>query len=671
MPSRKDLANAIRILSIDAIQKARSGHPGAPMGMADIAEVLWNDFLKHNPNDPTWPDRDRFVLSNGHASMLLYSLLHLSGYNLSMEDIKNFRNLGSKTPGHPEYKIDLGIETTTGPLGQGLANAVGLAIAEKLLSVQFNRPECKIVDHFTYVFVGDGCLMEGISHEACSLAGTLGLGKLIAIYDDNNISIDGKVDTWFSENIPQRFESYGWQVICDVDGHDSEAVYNSILEAKLEENKPSLICCKTQIGYGSPNMCGSHKTHGAPLGEEEVLATRKNLGWKAEAFFIPQDIYEAFEAREKGEKAQSKWEETFQSYQEKYPELAQEFKRRMAGDFPVDFDEKSKQVIHEIAEKQEDMATRKASKQVLNGFGPLLPELLGGSADLTGSNQTFWSHSKEISKITWDGNYIHYGVREFGMVAIMNGVALHGGFIPYGGTFLVFSDYARSAIRMAALMGIRSLFVLTHDSIGVGEDGPTHQPIEQAASLRIIPNLNVWRPCDTVETAVAWKCALETQNAPSAILLSRQELKYQHRSNETLENISKGGYTIFEPENPLDALIIATGSEVDLAIQAAQNLQKDGYRVRVVSMPSIEVFETQSLDYKNKVISPEISARVVIEAAVSDIWHKYAGDKGKIIGLDRFGESAPGSELFEYFGFTVQNVQNAVIEVVKAINASS
>lgn len=665
MPSRRERANAVRVLSMDAVQKANSGHPGAPMGLADVAEVLWNDFLSHNPADPFWSNRDRFVLSNGHASMLIYSLLYLSGYELTIEDLKDFRQLHSKTPGHPEYNLALGVETTTGPLGQGLANAVGMAMAEKILANKFNRPGYNIVDHWTYVIVGDGCLMEGITHEASSLAGTLGLGKLIALYDDNGISIDGQVDDWFSEDTAKRYQAYGWQVIPEVDGHDPEAISKAIEEARENDDKPSLICFQTDIAYGAPNMVGSNKTHGAPLGEEEVAAVRKNLDWPNDPFHIPRDIYEAWDARVRGEQLQKEWQDTFVAYQNDFPDLANEYQRRLSASLPEDFSQSAIGVIQTLSNKEEDIATRKASKQVLEEIGPLLPELFGGSADLSGSNQTLWSGSRQVKKDSWAGNYLYYGVREFSMASIMNGIGLHKGLIPYGGTFLVFSDYARSAMRMAALMGIRGVFVLSHDSIGVGEDGPTHQPVEQASSLRLIPNMTVWRPCDAVETAAAWKDAIERTSGPSSLLLSRQKLPYQRRTKDALRDVSRGGYVILDGDSPLEAIIIATGSEVYLAVEAAKSLWDRGIRLRVVSMPSVEVFESQDKDYRSKVLPEEVVSRVVVEAGSPDLWYKYAGWAGEIIGIDRFGESAPGKDLFEYFGLTVDNVINKVDQVLK------
>jgi transketolase len=644
---------------MDAVQKAKSGHPGAPMGMADIAEVLWNDHLKHNPGNPKWADRDRFVLSNGHGSMLLYSLLHLSGYDLPMEEIRNFRQLHSKTPGHPEYGYAPGVETTTGPLGQGVTNAVGMAIAEKVLAGQFNRDGHHIVDHCTYVFMGDGCMMEGISHEACSLAGTLGLGKLVAFWDDNGISIDGHVEGWFTDDTPRRFEAYGWHVVRDVDGHDPEAVNKAIHEAKSVNDKPSLICTKTVIGYGAPNLCGSHDCHGAPLGEDEVKATRENLEWNHAPFEIPQDIYAGWDAKAKGETAEQAWKEKFAAYRSEYPELAAEFERRMAGELPADWAEQAQKFIATVSEKAESIASRKASQNALNGYGPLLPEFLGGSADLAGSNLTIWSGSKAISNTVSDGNYIYYGVREFGMSAMMNGIALHGGFIPYGATFLMFSEYARNALRMAALMKVPTIFVYTHDSVGLGEDGPTHQPIEQTATLRMMPNMSVWRPCDAVESAVAWKAAIERKTGPSSLIFSRQSLAHQSRDPEQLANIERGGYILRDCVGTPDAIIIATGSEVALAVAAAEQLE-GRKKVRVVSMPSTDVFDAQDDSYRESVLPSAVTARVAVEAGVTDYWLKYVGLNGKVVGINRFGESAPAGELFKYFGFTAENVAAAV-----------
>ncbi len=662
MTARRELANAIRALSMDAVQKANSGHPGAPMGMADIAEVLWNDHLKHNPKNPQWFDRDRFILSNGHGSMLIYSLLHLSGYDLPMEELKNFRQLHSKTPGHPEYGYAPGIETTTGPLGQGITNGVGMALAEKVMAAQFNRDGHHVVDHYTYVFLGDGCLMEGISHEACSLAGTLGLGKLIAFWDDNGISIDGHVEGWFTDDTPKRFEAYGWHVIADVDGHDAEALSKAIHEARSVNDKPTMICCKTVIGYGAPNLCGSHDCHGAALGDDEVAATRENLGWKHDPFVIPDEVYKGWDAKAKGAEAESAWDKKFAAYQSAHPDLAAEFERRMKGDLPSDWEAKSAAFVAETVKKAATMATRKASQAALNGFGPLLPEFLGGSADLTGSNNTDWSGSKTITNTVMDGNYISYGVREFGMAAMMNGMALHGGFIPYGGTFLMFSEYARNALRMAALMKLRSIYVFTHDSIGLGEDGPTHQGVEQTATLRMIPNMVVWRPCDTVEAAVAWKQAVERADGPTSLILTRQNLPFQNRSDAQLADINRGGYVLRDCEGTPDAIIIATGSEIGLAMDAADALK--GKKIRVVSVPSTAVFEAQDEAYRNSVLPPEVKARVAIEAGVTSGWYKYVGLDGKVIGIDRFGESAPAKDLFPFFGFTTENVVKAVEEVL-------
>jgi transketolase len=662
MSSRKELANAIRALSMDAVQKANSGHPGAPMGMADIAEVLWNDHLKHNPTNPAWADRDRFVLSNGHGSMLIYSLLHLSGYGLGMEDLKQFRQLHSKTPGHPEYGYAPGVETTTGPLGQGITNAVGMALAERTLAGQFNRDGHHIVDHYTYVFMGDGCMMEGISHESCALAGTWGLGKLIAFWDDNNISIDGHTDDWFGDDTPKRFEAYGWHVIRDVDGHNADAINKAIHEAKSVNDKPTMICCKTTIGYGAPNLCGSHDCHGAPLGDDEIKATRENLGWKHEPFVIPDEIYAGWDAKDKGEKAEAEWNAKFDAYKAAHPELAAEFERRMKGELPANWDKVAADFIKSVNDKADSPATRKASQNAIIGYAAALPEFLGGSADLTPSNLTSWPDSKQLNSTVTDGNYISYGVREFGMSAILNGVALHGGFIPFGGTFLMFSEYARNALRMAALMKIQSIFVYTHDSIGLGEDGPTHQPIEQIPTLRMIPNMSVWRPCDGVETAVAWKAAIEKKDGPSSLIFSRQGLPHQQRSDEQIANIAKGGYILKDCKGKPDAIIIATGSEVALAMGAAEKL--GGKKIRVVSMPSVDAFEAQDAAYREAVLPAAVTARVAVEAAVTDGWYKYVGLNGKVIGINRFGESAPAGELFKEFGFTVDNVVKAVEEVL-------
>ena len=666
MPSRTDLANAIRALSMDAVQKAKSGHPGAPMGMADIAEVLWNDFLSHNPANPQWANRDRFVLSNGHGSMLQYSLLHLSGYDVSIDDIKNFRQLHSKTPGHPEYGYTPGVETTTGPLGQGIANAVGFALAEKTLAEQFNRPGHNVVDHYTYAFLGDGCLMEGISHEVSSLAGTLGLGKLIMFYDDNGISIDGEVDGWFTDDTPRRFEAYGWQVIPEVDGHNPEAVRAAIEAGRANTTQPTLICCKTIIGFGSPNKQGTEACHGAALGEDEIALTREKLGWNHGAFEIPSEVYGAWDAREKGAAAQTEWEQAFAAYEKAEPELAAELKRRMAGELPADFSEKAQAYIQECQDKGETVASRKASQNTLNAYGPMLPELLGGSADLAGSNLTIWNGSKPLTKEDASGNYVYYGVREFGMAAIMNGVALHGGFVPYGATFLIFMEYCRNAVRMAALMKQRTIYVFTHDSIGLGEDGPTHQPIEQLASLRTTPNMSTWRPADAVESAVAWKAALERVDGPTALVFSRQGLPHQQRDAEQLANIAKGGYILSDSEGTPDLILIATGGEVGLAQDAAEALRQKGNKVRVVSMPSTDTFDAQSAAYKQEVLPLEVTNRVAVEAAIEDYWYKYVGLDGRVVGMSTFGESAPAGELFKEFGFTVDNIVAVAGELLEA-----
>lgn len=663
MASRRDLANAVRALSMDAVQRANSGHPGAPMGMADIAEVLWNDFLKHNPADPNWSNRDRFVLSNGHGSMLLYSLLHLSGYDLTIDDLKNFRQLHSKTPGHPEYGYAPGVETTTGPLGQGIANAIGMALAEKVLAAQFNRPGYSIVDHQTYTFLGDGCLMEGISHEVCSLAGTLGLGKLIAFYDDNGISIDGEVEGWFSDDTPARFEAYGWHVIPKIDGHDSKAIKAAIQAAKDEPNKPTLICCKTIIGFGSPNKQGKEDCHGAALGNDEVALTRESLGWHHAPFEIPGDIANQWDAKAKGHEAQSQWANSFAEYQVTFPDLAREFERRMSGRLPDNFESMADAYIAECQEQMEKVASRKASQNCLNAYGPLLPELLGGSADLAGSNLTIWSGSRDISNDNCDGNYIYYGVREFGMSAMMNGIALHGGFINYGATFLMFMEYARNAVRMAAIMKQQSIFVYTHDSIGLGEDGPTHQPVEQLSALRSTPNLNTWRPCDTVESAVAWKSAIQYQTGPSALVFSRQGLAAMSRTQQQVSDIARGGYVLKDFENPV-AIIIATGSEMELAMSAADVLADQNIGVRVVSMPCAEVFSKQSAKYQESVLPSGVRARIAVEALHADYWHKFVGLDGLVVGMHTFGESAPGGELMKEFGFTVDNVVNSVKRVI-------
>ena len=655
-------ANALRFLSMDTVQAANSGHPGAPMGMADMADVLWREFLRHNPKNPKFANRDRFVLSNGHASALLYSLLHLSGYNLSADDLKNFRQLHSKTPGHPEYGYTDGVETTTGPLGQGIANAVGMALAEKLLAAEFNRDGFAIVNHHTYVFLGDGCLMEGISHEVASLAGTLGLGKLIVLYDDNNISIDGKVDGWFTENIPQRFESYGWHVVPNVDGHNPDAIRAAIAAAQAETGKPSIICCKTLIGKGAATKEGSHKTHGAPLGAEEIAATRQHLGWPHAPFDIPAEIYAAWDATQKGEKLEAEWNTLFADYQTQYPELAAEFARRMAGRLPENFDRAIDAALSEIAQKAEKIATRKASQNSIEVLAKVLPELVGGSADLTPSNLTDWSGSVSVTK-NGGGNYIHYGVREFGMAAMMNGMALHGGVKPFGATFLMFSEYARNALRMAALMKINPVFVFTHDSIGLGEDGPTHQPVEQTATLRLIPNMDVWRPCDTAESLIAWAEAVKASDHPSCLIFSRQNLPYIPRSTDTLDKICRGGYVIQEAAGKAQAVIIATGSEVELALNAQKALAEQGIAVSVVSMPCTNVFDRQPAAYRAAVLPADLP-KVAVEAGVSDGWYKYVGLNGKVVGLDRFGESAPADELFKLFGFTVDNVVVAVKAVL-------
>ncbi|AUL98180.1 transketolase [Vibrio vulnificus] len=660
---RKHLANAIRALSMDGVQKANSGHPGAPMGMADIAEVLWRGHLNHNPSNPEWADRDRFVLSNGHGSMLIYSLLHLSGYELSIDDLKNFRQLHSKTPGHPEYGYAPGIETTTGPLGQGITNAVGMAMAEKALAAQFNKPGHDIVDHFTYVFMGDGCLMEGISHEACSLAGTLGLGKLIAFWDDNGISIDGHVEGWFSDDTPKRFEAYGWHVIPAVDGHNAEAI-NAAIEAAKADPRPTLICTKTIIGFGSPNKSGSHDCHGAPLGAEEIAATRKELGWEHGPFEIPQEVYAEWSAKEAGAAKEASWNEKFAAYEAAYPELAAEFKRRVNGELPAQWEEKANQIIADLQANPANIASRKASQNALEAFGKMLPEFMGGSADLAPSNLTMWSGSKSLEANDFSGNYIHYGVREFGMTAIMNGIALHGGFVPYGATFLMFMEYARNAMRMAALMKIQNIQVYTHDSIGLGEDGPTHQPVEQIASLRLTPNMSTWRPCDQVESAVAWKLAIERKDGPSALIFSRQNLAQQPRSAEQVADIAKGGYILKDSDGKPELILIATGSEVELAVKAAEQLTAEGKKVRVVSMPATDTFDKQDAAYRESVLPSDVTARIAIEAGIADFWYKYVGFDGRIIGMTTFGESAPADQLFEMFGFTVENVVNTAKELL-------
>ncbi|EMS7709885.1 transketolase [Vibrio cholerae] len=662
--NRKQLANAIRALSMDGVQKANSGHPGAPMGMADIAEVLWRSHLNHNPQNPNWADRDRFVLSNGHGSMLIYSLLHLSGYQLSIDDLKNFRQLHSKTPGHPEYGYAPGIETTTGPLGQGITNAVGMAIAEKALAAQFNKPGHDIVDHFTYVFMGDGCLMEGISHEACSLAGTLGLGKLIAFWDDNGISIDGHVEGWFSDDTPKRFEAYGWHVIPAVDGHDADAINAAIEAAKAETSRPTLICTKTIIGFGSPNKAGSHDCHGAPLGNDEIKAAREFLGWEYAPFEIPADIYAAWDAKQAGASKEAAWDEKFAAYAKAYPAEAAEYKRRVAGELPANWEAATSEIIANLQANPANIASRKASQNALEAFGKLLPEFMGGSADLAPSNLTMWSGSKSLTAEDFSGNYIHYGVREFGMTAIINGIALHGGFVPYGATFLMFMEYARNAMRMAALMKVQNIQVYTHDSIGLGEDGPTHQPVEQIASLRMTPNMSTWRPCDQVESAVAWKLAIERKDAPSALIFSRQNLAQQPRSAEQVANIAKGGYILKDCAGQPELILVATGSEVELAVAAYEQLSAEGKAVRVVSMPSTDAFDKQDAAYREAVLPSAVTKRIAIEAGIADFWYKYVGFGGRIIGMTSFGESAPAGELFKLFGFTTENVVKQAKELL-------
>jgi transketolase len=663
MPSRRELANAIRALSMDAVQQAKSGHPGAPMGMADIAQVLWQDFLSHNPANPSWANRDRFVLSNGHGSMLLYSLLHLSGYELPIEELKNFRQLHSKTPGHPEYGYAPGVETTTGPLGQGVSNAVGMALAEKVLAAQFNRDGHDIVDHYTYAFLGDGCLMEGISHETCSLAGTLGLGKLIAFWDDNGISIDGEVEGWFTDDTPARFKSYGWDVIEGVDGHDAEQVKAAIEKAQENSAKPTLICCKTTIGFGSPNKEGTESCHGAPLGDDEIVATREKLGWKHGAFEIPDDIYAQWDGKGKGGEAESAWNDAFAAYEAAYPELAAEFKRRVNGELPVDFSDKADAIIAELQANPQNIASRKASQNALNAFGPLLPELLGGSADLAGSNLTIWEGSKGVEANDASGNYVYYGVREFGMSAMMNGIMLHGGFKAYGATFLMFMEYARNAVRMAALMKQPAIFVYTHDSIGLGEDGPTHQPVEQVVALRSTPNLDNWRPCDQVESAVSWKSAIERTDGPTTLIFTRQGLAQQERTSQQVADIAKGGYVLIDSDSAPEIILIATGSEVQLAVEAAAALTEQGKAVRVVSMPSTDVFDRQSKDYRESVLPSSVTKRVAVEALSKDSWYKYVGLNGAIIGMDTFGESAPAGDLFKHFGITTDAVVEAALSL--------
>ncbi|MCU1762721.1 transketolase [Pseudomonas sp. 14P_8.1_Bac3] len=664
MPSRRERANAIRALSMDAVQKANSGHPGAPMGMADIAEVLWRDYLKHNPSNPSFADRDRFVLSNGHGSMLIYSLLHLTGYDLSIDDLKNFRQLHSRTPGHPEFGYTPGVETTTGPLGQGLANAVGFALAEKVLAAQFNRPGHNIVDHHTYVFLGDGCMMEGISHEVGSLAGTLGLGKLIAFYDDNGISIDGEVEGWFTDDTPKRFEAYNWQVIRNVDGHDPEEIKTAI-ETARKSAQPTLICCKTTIGFGSPNKQGKEDCHGAPLGDAEIVLTRKALNWNYGPFEIPADIYAEWDAKEKGRAAEAEWDQRFAAYSAAFPTEANELVRRLSGELPADFAEKASAYIAEVAAKGETIASRKASQNALNAYGPLLPELLGGSADLAGSNLTLWKGCKGVSAEDASGNYMYYGVREFGMSAIMNGVSLHGGLVPYGATFLMFMEYARNAVRMASLMKKRVVFVYTHDSIGLGEDGPTHQPVEQLTSLRSTPNLDTWRPADAVESAVCWKLALERKDGPSALIFSRQNLQHQERDASQIADIARGGYVLKDCVGEPELILISTGSEVGLAVQAYDKLTAQGRNVRVVSMPCTSVFDAQDAGYKQSVLPLQVSARIAIEAAHADYWYKYVGLEGRVIGMTTYGESAPAPALFEEFGFTLENILGQAEELLE------
>jgi transketolase len=656
MSQRRHLANAIRALSMDAVQQAKSGHPGAPMGMADIAEVLWRDYLQHNPANPNWANRDRFVLSNGHGSMLIYSLLHLSGYDLPLQELKNFRQLHSQTPGHPELGYTAGVETTTGPLGQGVSNAVGMALAEKALAAQFNRPGHEVIDHYTYAFLGDGCLMEGISHEVSSLAGTLGLGKLIAFYDDNGISIDGEVEGWFTDDTVKRFESYGWHVVADVDGHDSDAITQAIELGRKETSRPTLICCKTVIGFGAPNKQGKESCHGAPLGDDEIALARKELNWNYGPFEVPQEVYDAWNANEKGSALEQAWDEKLAAYATAHPELAAELKRRLTGELPANWAEETQKYIEKLQANPEKVATRKASQQALNAYGPLLPELLGGSADLAGSNLTIWNDSKPVTRDDASGNYIYYGVREFGMSAIMNGIALHGGFVPYGATFLMFMEYARNAVRMSALMKQRAIFVYTHDSIGLGEDGPTHQPVEQLASLRVTPNLDTWRPCDQVESAVAWRAAIERGEGPSALVFTRQGVEPQPRNAQQLADIARGGYVLKDFADHPDLILIATGSEVELAMQAAKQLSDSGEKVRVVSLPSTSVFDAQSDEYKESVLPKNVRRRVAVEASIAEYWTKYVGLDGAVVGMTTFGESAPADDLFTYFGFTVDNV---------------
>ena len=660
----KMLANAIRALSMDGVQQANSGHPGAPMGMADIAEVLWRGHMDHNPQDPKWADRDRFVLSNGHGSMLMYSLLHLTGYDLSIDDLKNFRQLHSKTPGHPEYGYAPGVETTTGPLGQGITNAVGMALAEKAMAAQFNREGHDIVNHNTYAFMGDGCMMEGISHEACSLAGTLGLGKLVAFWDDNGISIDGEVEGWFADDTAKRFEAYNWHVIRHVDGHDAAAINAAIEEAKAETTKPTLICCKTIIGFGSPNKAGSHDCHGAPLGAEEIKAAREFLGWNHGPFEIPAEIYAEWDAKEAGKAKQASWNEKFAAYTAAFPELASEFTRRMTGGLPANWEAETSKVIADLQANPANIASRKASQNALEAFGKLLPEFMGGSADLAPSNLTMWSGSKSITPTDASGNYIHYGVREFGMTAMINGMALHGGFVPYGATFLMFMEYARNALRMAALMKIQNIQVYTHDSIGLGEDGPTHQPVEQVSSLRLTPNMSTWRPCDQVESAVSWKYAIERKDGPTSLIFSRQNLTQQDRTAEQVANIVKGGYILKDCAGKPELILIATGSEVGIAAEAYAELTAAGRQVRLVSMPATDLFDKQDAAYRESVLPADVTARIAIEAGIADFWYKYVGLNGRIIGMTTFGESAPAEELFKMFGFTVENIVNNAKELL-------
>ena len=665
MPSRIELANAIRALSMDAVEQANSGHPGAPMGMADIAEVLWNDYLQHNPANPAWPNRDRFVLSNGHGSMLLYALLHLTGYELPLQELRNFRQLHSMTPGHPEYGYTPGVETTTGPLGQGIANAVGMALAEKVLAARYNRAGHAVIDHYSYVFMGDGCLMEGISHEVCSLAGTLGLGKLVGFYDDNGISIDGAVQAWFSDDTPARFAAYGWQVIAAVDGHDPAAIRAAIEQARAQTERPTLICCRTVIGKGAPNKQGTAAVHGAALGGDEVAAARASLGWPHAAFDIPEAIYAGWNNLQRGAAAEQAWETQMAAYARAHPQPAAELRRRLAGELPADFSGRADACIRECQAAAQSIASRKASQNCLNAYGPLLPELLGGSADLAGSNLTLWNGSKPISADAADGNYIYYGVREFGMSAIMNGIALHGGFINYGATFLMFMEYARNAVRMAALMRLQVIFVYTHDSIGLGEDGPTHQPVEQLSYLRITPNLHTWRPCDAVESAVAWKAALQRRDGPTALVFSRQSLPHQARDDAQLAAIARGGYILHEPAQAPQAIVIATGSELQLALAAALQLAEQGRHIRVVSMPCAEVFAAQEAAWREQVLPAAVVARVAVEAGHVDYWRKYVGLDGRVVGMDSFGESAPAPALMQHFGFTVARVVTTIAELLR------